>query len=485
MAKGLRLLIGLLILGVPALFGWYFRSPFVIPVLAVIYVPLYFLGKANAWHAIGFAPSRRAILRAVPATFVVQCILVGVCYLVGLGLGTLFGDRTLAGSLQAIDTVWIGGTVMLALPITALIAFMERDTPSVRATPPDTPQNDDFLIIDRSVTIETFYSGPHFSRPNFSRTALVDVVAHDGTKPARAPKMASEAMLKKAEDRLGVQLPQTLRQLYLLQDGGALPPYFVPQYDGAPKTHENWSSAFADDYNDLRPLAQLKTLYDDYMEYFDPEYSDPTAKEDWLPSPEKLVILTARTGYGTALDYRKGPEPGVLLFDNNLNEPELKRFETFDAFMTDLREIQHSHMRQPREKVAFGSPPNPLDADRFWSKGSAGAGVTPEQWDAAGVALGVALPPALAPFYSAANGGMSNYLVAIDTDNDDAPLHVFPTGPYVYAGSFLKLEYFASLATLSDRLGFIDDRPPWRTLFDEPERLIVISAAFDGAILLD
>lgn len=64
-------------------------------------------------------------------------------------------------------------------------------------------------------------------------------------------------------------------------------------------------------------------------------------------------------------------------------------------------------------------------------------------------------------------------------------MQVFPTGPYVYRGLFLRLEHWQSLATLSDRLDFIDDREPWRALYDHPDKLIVISAAFDSALLLD
>lgn len=489
MAKGLRLFIGAIILVFPTLLGWYFRSPLLIPLLGALYVPLYFLGKTHAWQAISHLPSRNALLRAVPVTFAVQCVLVGVLYLIGLGLGTLFTDRAMAGGIAAQDIAWLGSVAVIALPISAFIVFTERDTATpvpARVKPnPEVSDKDDFVALDREITPQTFYRGPHFSRPNYARTAMVDVLDHSGAKPKRAPKAASAAMLAQTEERLGVKLPQTLREIYLIQDGGALPTYFVPKYLGAPKTDEGWVSAFAHDYNDLRPLAQLASLYDDYIQDFDPEYSDPAEKDAWIPSSEKLIILTARSGYGTALDYRSGPEPGVLLFDNNHSTPELKRFETFDEFFAALREINHGHKRPPQKKVAYGTPPDPLDADRFWSKGNAGDAVTELQWENAGAALGVTLPSELLPFYKAADGGTSRYHVALAEKHDDPPLHVFPKGPYVYAGLFCKVDHFISLATLSDRLDFVDGRTPWRMIFDNPERLIVISAAFDAAILLD
>ena len=489
LAKILRLLIAVLIVAFPVFLGWHFRSPLVIPLLGVIYVPLYLLGKAGTGRVLGCRPSRIEIAKAVLLTFAVQCGVVGVFYLVGLGLAALITDRAATASIAAQDLAWIGGFAVVTVPITGFIAFEER----ARGIdgPKDVTQasnaGDEFDTLDRRVTATTFYSGWHFSRPNYTRTALVDVVDHQGAKPVRAPKWASEAMIAQTEARLGVKFPQTLRDIYMLQNGGGLPVYYVPKYEGAPHTYDDWVSAFADDYNDLRPLGQLKTLHDDYMEYFDPDYDDPAQKDEWLRGAEHLVILTARTGYGTALDYRGGGEPGVLLFDNNRDAPELKRFDNFDAFLAALREVgdRYGGAKGERKDVAFGAPPDATDPDRFWSKGSAGAGVTADEWGAAGKSLGVTLPATLLPFYAAANGGLSRFNVALAETEEAAPLHVFPTGPYVYAGLFSKLEHFASLATLSDRLEFVDGRTPWRDLYDLPDKLIVISAAYDSAILLD
>lgn len=489
MARSLRLIIALFIVAVPAVFGWYSRSPLIVPLLGAVYVPLYFLGKAGAWQALGGGASRTALLRAVPLTFVVQCCLVGVFYLLGLGLGALMSEPASPAMLTARDLYWIIGFAALFVPLAGVIAHQERAT----VAPPSMPSEgegaceDEFATVARRVTAATFYRGWHFSRPNYTRTALVNVLDHKGDKPQRAPKRASAAMIAQAEARLGVALPPSLRDIYSLQDGGGLPIYYVPKFAAAPKVYSHWVTAFADDYNDLKPLAQLSTLHDHYMEYFDPEYSDPAEKETWLRGADKLVVLTARTGYGTALDYRKGETPGVLLFDNNADSPELMHFDSFDAFMAALHEVTDTGSRRanaPRDK-AFGTPPDPQDPDRFWSNGNAGAGVTAAQWAAAGDALGVALPDALLPFYEVANGGTSHYKVAVDKENPAEPLHIFPTGPYVYAGQLSKVEHFATLATLSDRLDFIDGRTPWRELYDAPDKLIVISAAFDSALMLD
>ncbi|MEL6436692.1 MAG: SMI1/KNR4 family protein, partial [Pseudomonadota bacterium] len=399
------------------------------------------------------------------------------------------------------DIGLITAFILLMVPMTGVIAFAERAKPETLVTEksdatkaPDNAsqavwdEDGDFGTIAREITPDTFFNGWHFSRRNSTGMALTDIVDHKGDKPKREPKQASEAMVAETEKRLGVKLPETLRNIYKVQDGGSLPTFFVPKRPDAPRTHDNWLTAFAYDYDVLNPLKDLRSLRDDYVAYDDPD--DPEATQYWIPGSDQLILIAARTGYGTALDYRNGDEPGVLLFDQNEDEKELMRFESFDAFLAACHEIDFDEdLRdgdEPKE-VAFGKPPNPLDPDRFWKAGSPGQGVTPEQWSKASAALDVSLPNDLLPFFKASNGGTSEYTVAIPAQDTgtDQPIQVFPDGPYIQPGTFLKLEQWVTLATLSDRLDFIDNRTPWRDLHDEPERLIVISAAFDSALMLD
>lgn len=500
MAKPLRLFIGLIILILPAFFGWHYRNPMIIPILGAIYVPLYIFGKMGAWQALGAVPSRSAIIKALPLTFVIQSLLVGAFYLIGLGLGTLFAANDMAPALEAWDGLWLAAFAAVTVPMSIYIAYAERHigtenlTGAISQSEPTSDRvrqrdDEDFVIHDRIVTPETFYKGLHFSHRDAAGIALQKIVDYDGEKPKRAPKRASETMIAQAEVRLGVRLPETLRNIYRIQDGGGLPTYYVPKHDGAPLNYENWITAFADDYNDLKPLDMLMILQHDYDEHFDPEYDDEDDKKYWISGADKLVILTVRTGYGTALDYRRGPEPGVLLFDHGKDpgEMELATFDSFDTFLSSIREVESDPRRNDpeRQPKVFGGPPDPLDADGFWASGNPGPTITTDMWEKTGNALGVTLPAALYPFYKAADGGQSKFKVALAEDETESPHHPFPTGPYIKAGAFLRSELFISLATLSDRLDFIDNRTPWRDLFDHPDKLIVISAAFDKALLLD
>lgn len=499
MAKGLRIVVGAIIVLFPAVLGWLLCSPWTIPIIGAVFVPLYVLGKAGASTHLSDPRTRKDIFEALPQTWLIQTVLAGVFYLIGAGAGALAQDRPVHWALSGLDLGLIAAFALLMLPLTATVAYAEKparrassttttthSNPSADASATGSEENGEFRTIAREITPRTFYRGWHFSRHNYTLKALTDVVDHQGNKPVRAPKRASEAMIAATEQRLGVRLPRMLRDIYKVQDGGSLPTYFVARYPGAPRDFDGWVTAFAHDYDVLNPLSDLIRLRDDYVEHGDPEDPDETA--GWIPGAEKLIVIAWRTGYGTALDYRHGEEPGVLLFDHGSDSKELLRFPSFEAFLEACHEIVFDHAAgNERTDQAFGGPPNPLDADRFWEKGHPGEGVTPDQWAAAGRSLGVRLPAELLPFFKAANGGLSRFKVAIGTDGDPGSetLEVFPSGPYVDQGAFLRLEHWVSLATLSDRLDFIDDRQPWRALHDEPEKLIVISAAFDSALLLD
>ncbi|MFS4437438.1 SMI1/KNR4 family protein [Paracoccaceae bacterium GXU_MW_L88] len=464
-SKILRSIMGVCVILLPILFGWFFRNPWVIPILGAAYVPLYILGKMGAWTFLTGPDAVSRLIKAVPGTFVIQCLLAGFFYLIGAGLGSIFGTREMAPSLETQDVLTIAGFALIMIPLSFWIAYNEQGFFSSVIGGSDVSSKDDakvdFDVLPQAITTENFFSGWHYSRMNYTQTALKDIVDHKGEKPKRAPKRASEAMIAAAEDRLGVRFPETLRALYKMQDGGSLPTYFVPKYEDAPHTNENWVTAFAHDYDELVPLAYLRTLHTSYMEYFNPEYDDPSLKDDWLPDSEKLVVIAAGTGYGTALDYRGGSEPGVVLFDHNGDDLELLHFDSFDVFMAALREVDFDYGYDDAEEqeVAFGTPPNPLDADRFWENGNTGPGVSDKDWAKAGEKLGVTLPDSLLPFYKAANGGTSIYSVAVSEDGG-APLRVFPKGPYVSCGQLLKLDHIISLATLSDRLDFVDNRTP-------------------------
>jgi len=164
---------------------------------------------------------------------------------------------------------------------------------------------------------------------------------------------------------------------------------------------------------------------------------------------------------------------------------QTKTFESFDAFLAACRELDFDYMHSDIVDVAYGPPPNPNDPDRFWQAGKAGPSITRSDWEAASSRLGVMLPETFFPFYNASNGGKTSFAVTVTAESNASPHHPFPSGPYTRDPFFGELDTWISLATLSDRLDFIDERPEWKILHNNADQLIVIAAAFDQAIVFD
>ena len=232
------------------------------------------------------------------------------------------------------------------------------------------------------------------------------------------------------------------------------------------------------------------------MENFDPDYDDESDKEGWFPGANRLVVLMRRYGVTTLLDYRQGAaEPGVLHID--LDEggeaPLRKSYDTFDAFFSDPRLEdadrqaggRASSDRRDRSRLADRGYDAGLP-QRFWADDNANAsrGVSDQEWQAAEARLGVSLPAAFRSLYAVLDGGRAGYLFhpRLGVDERGEPRSPFP-GRYS-EGALLPLLTWVSLAELSERLSF-PEATPYAQLHESPERLIVVSASFDSALLLD
>jgi hypothetical protein len=329
----------------------------------------------------------------------------------------------------------------------------------------------------------------HYSRTDYTQTALGDVVCFDGSKPVCTPVGATDAMLDGAQVRLGFALPEALRAIYRLRNGASVGSLWVPKVAKPKNLFDDWEDAFANDYNDILPLEDLRTLQAIYLDGFDPEY-DEDERQNWFPESERLVVIAKRGGRGTALDYRQGGAAGVLLFDLECegDSRERLKFASFDAFLAALRREKELR-RAPY--VATDEAPDAQAPDRFWcfDTYAATSGASAHAWQAEGARLGVELPGALRPFYEAVNGGNTRFLLQagseIEADHPD-PQGLVPGRGIREAARLLPIEAWVSLRTLSDRLSFQPEgRATWAELWAQADRLIVVSAAFDGALLLD
>lgn len=503
----LRIVLGLGLLALPLAFGGLARSPYLVLPLTVVFAIAYAGGKGRQWRAWFRTAGTAEILKGVVITLLIQLVVVSLFFFVAYGVVSIFGSRPFARAVTMPEMAILAAAAVLSVIGTATLSAMEGPPENsvveelLKRTADDDDEDDDddgadLVMSDETVTVANFFAGRHFSVPDHMEKALARWEAGGGAKVERVPVAASEAMIRKTEERLGVTLPQTLRSLYLRRDGGALPSYWVPATADPGTDFDDWIDAFAYDYNDLRPLKDLHFLIDDYMENFDPDYDDESVKEGWFPGADRLVVLTRRYGVATLLDYRQGAaEPGVLLIDLDQggDAPLRKSYDTFDAFFSDLR--MEGEDRRAGGRASSDRRDRSLLADRghdgrhpqrFWADDNANAsrGVSDEEWQAAEARLGVRLPAAFRNLYAILDGGRPGYPFhpRLGVDERGEPRSPFP-GRYS-EGALLPLSAWVSLAELSERLSF-PEATPYARLHENPERLVVVSASFDSALLLD
>ena len=366
--------------------------------------------------------------------------------------------------------------VLLAIGMAAGAAIIRTEgtsapSPSATVTTVAAVAETPELVIDPTpLILDTFFKGPGYWWDNAARQALENL----RTPVVKQPLVAREDMIAAAEERLGVRLPETLRALYRIMNGGYVGWLYVPLKADPKPVYDDWRGAFSIDYSSLAPLERLRTVAEHYADFTD----DP----DEIPADaDRLIVLQARYGDMTLLDYSRGPQPRVLIgdYDRVDEDPVDIAFENFDTFFAALRRDRPDDDRAPRQ----GAAP---DAVPFWGVAAPHAfhanairredGSEPKLVaDDALVAetqtrLGVTLPASLVTSWREKNGGgvSSRFL-------DDVEIIHFP----------LPLEYFVSLADLSDRIVFPPGEVPWKERYSGTDRLIVIEADRRRAVLLD
>ena len=130
--------------------------------------------------------------------------------------------------------------------------------------------------------------------------------------------------IAKAEDKLGVTLPDTYKKLILKQNGG----YIV--HNSFPTTHSN---SWAEDhiqFNHLLGIAEDEGIMD----------SAYLIKEWELP--EGLVLINGDGHTWVAMDYRKTKEnPTIHYFDVEMEE-DFKLADSFDEFIQGLYTAEYT-----------------------------------------------------------------------------------------------------------------------------------------------
>jgi SMI1 / KNR4 family (SUKH-1) len=474
--------------------GWLHRSPWIVALATPAFTVLYALGKWNAWKAAWRIGGANQIVLATLVTLPIQAIVAGVCYLLGLGLSRLMTGYRPIAPLSAADVVAAGILFAIGLALCATIIRLERapwPAPNTAVNEPgSTPALEPEVDIDPTpLTLDTFFASPGYWRFNAAEKALEG----RGVTVEKPPLAAREDMIVAEEERLGVRLPEKLRRLYGVMNGGYVDWLYVPLTADPKPVYDDWRGAFSIDYSSLVPVEKLRTVTEHYNDFTD----DP----DEIPADaDNLIVLQARYGDMTLLDYSRGPEPRVLLVDyDKYNEDPIDIvFDDFDSFFAALRRDRDRACRNPPSRRNLGTPlgeaPEGNRARRFW--GEAGphpfytnAGHRKDGSEPKPAAdddlvadtharLGVQLPQSLIALWRTKNGGgVASRFVEITTEGTAQDLEVMRRP--------VPLEYIVTLTDLSDRIVFPLGETPWKLRHVETDRLVVLEADHDRAVLLD
>lgn len=501
--RALRIGLGLLVVVSLLASGLFSRSPWLIVVAAPPLTILYALGKWPAWRLAWITGGLRSIALSAAATLPVQAVVAAIFYLIGLGLSRLVsGSRQIAplvGTDVVVAVVVAAAGVLASLLIVRLESGPERVPVASRL---DAPQGAQSFAFDHEyapgidptpVTENDFFRSPGHWRPD----ALEEAMEGRGRPFGKRPRGATEDEIAAAEARLGVRLPEGLLRLYRLMDGGYVGEMYVPA-EPRPWPHNDWRGAFSIDYSSLAPLDRLRTVEAHYHDWTD----DP---EEMATGAAGLIVLQARYGDMTLLDYNGGPVPRVRLVDFGGNG-DLKdvAFDSFERFFAELRrtlpEQRGSFARLDFRSAPLATLPPDARPAAFWS-GEAhryaniaarteGTAVPKPVADDALLAetearIGLPLPETLKALLRARNGGGVAYgfldWPPADGEGDghgaDGEVHLFE--------ALAPAEYVATLSQLSDRVRFPAGEIPWRERVEDADRLVVLQASRQASILLD
>lgn len=326
----MRLSAGLILLLSVLLAGAWARSVWLVLPLTLIYTLAFVLGRWQAWrHSIATDTISR-VLSQLLATGLTQAVLVALMYLVGRGVGAVFGHAQ-AASLEMFDVLYCAAVAVLGLGLGAFVVWRE---PLVRFQTRDTQpvSSDEIEILPEPVTPQNFFHGIHYSHGSYTGPDKSFVATPNELS------LGSDAKIAAAEMRLNICLPVGLKALYRVQNGGSVPELCtVKPGVSKPRLFDDLIMPFTG-YDDLLPTESLRTLLDTFAES---SAGNDDSDVDLLPAGSAQLIILAQYYRCTLfLDYRSGTEPkvGFVDFDDFSNwQPQCVWWENFDAFFSALR----------------------------------------------------------------------------------------------------------------------------------------------------
>jgi len=330
------------------------RSLWVIPLFAVVFTILFIHGKQTQWKKL-LQERKAMIVPNLLMTGLSQVVVVGVSYLVGFGLAHLVTDPgprlplTAMDYYMAIGLLIVGfGLGTIANKMTAAIytdltdmisgakdQLDELDSNLANYTGATSAQDIEIRILDTPVTPESLIASIHYSHGKY--------VGEDNTfdnTPTEA-SAGGEDKIAEAEARLGLQLPEGLRAIYRLHNGGSIADVCIIKdgVEGTDLRHEDILTPFSG-YNDLNPLEQLVTARDSFLDFASPD------EDIYAPlfegGTDKMIVLAQWYRETLFLDYNQPGEPrvGFTDFDNDDWQNHTQYWSNFGTFFAALRHYE-------------------------------------------------------------------------------------------------------------------------------------------------
>lgn len=326
LSGGLRILTGLVLLAGVIGAGYLGRSAWIIVPFTAAYTVSFIIGRIARWqHAMKTKGAGLGyVITGLLSTALSQFILVGLLYLIGAGIGALFGGPDGSDVLERADWIWAGGLGAFGAVAGAIIALMERGG-SVKPVEP----------VGTAVTQERKLSGFKVQILDEAVTPA-NMFYQSERNQERSPKI-TEMDIAATESRLGVRLPETLRAMYKQQDGGNLNSICIPDADHEPIIAlERMLNPFSG-YNDLHACTKLNTVADSFLAFAGPDDEDYGYL--FTGGTDKMVLLAQWYLESLFLDYNIGGHPrvGFVDFDHENWAERIRWWPSFEAFVAELR----------------------------------------------------------------------------------------------------------------------------------------------------
>jgi hypothetical protein len=339
----LRIISGLLLVLSVIAAGAMARSAWLILPLALIYTIAFILGRWKSWRLSLKSDSLSRVLANILSTAVVQSILVTVLYLIGRGAASVFGHSTNA-ALSHWDIFYCISIAIIGISLGSIVAWQDRHRPlnfnshtynDDMNNPTSATQRYEIRLLPESINLDNFFHSIHYSHGTYEGPERIYVSTPNENSAGSDEKIAL------AEQRLAIPLPEKLKALYRVQNGGSIDSLCTVKHD---VTEAHWYEDLVlpfGGYDDLLPTELLRSIFESVTDYADPD--DESQAESFPEGCKKMIVLAQWYRHTLFLDYNEPgvPKVGFVDFDHSVQwQTHCVWWDSFEVFFSALRRYE-------------------------------------------------------------------------------------------------------------------------------------------------